>query len=100
MVRLAISTGNCIVVQSAKLLGDAQDADGSRRTPLDESFIVGPAGTKAPRAWSGWRSGREAEKRQRLRGEEELRVRARRILGVLERRLGGRPVPSYFFGNR
>ena len=49
---------------------------------------------------SGWRSGREAEKRKRLRGEEELRQKARGVLSVLERRLGGQEGGRYFFGNR
>ena len=38
-----------------------------------EEVVKGPGGTVAPRAWSGWRSGKEFEERKRQRGEEEVR---------------------------
>jgi sorting and assembly machinery component 37 len=37
---------------------------------LEDSFVVGPGGTKTDRAWSGWNSGRETAERQRKFGEE------------------------------
>ena len=42
------------------------------RARLDEAFVLGPAGTMAPRAWSGLRSGAEAEGTRRKFGEEEV----------------------------
>jgi len=48
------------------------DAIAEDRKRLDESMVVGPGGTVAPRAWSGWRSGREVEERRQKRGEEEV----------------------------
>lgn len=43
------------------------------RKRLDEVFVQAPGGTVAPRAWNGWRAGREFEDRKRQRGEEEVR---------------------------
>lgn len=40
----------------------------------------------APRAWSGWRSGREYAERRKQWGEEELKTRARGVLDPLARR--------------
>lgn len=51
------------------LLADLADEDRKR---LEEVYVQGPGGTVAPRAWTGWRSGREFEDRRRKRGEEEV----------------------------
>ena len=64
-------------------IGDAVDED---RKKLDETFVAGPGGTMAPRAWSGWRSGREFAERKKEWGEEELKVRVRGVLDPLARR--------------
>ncbi|WVR06774.1 hypothetical protein IAU60_003809 [Kwoniella sp. DSM 27419] len=74
--------------------GDAADEDRQR---LDEAFVVGPAGTLAPRAWSGWRAGRDLENRRRHWGEQELEKKIKGVLDPLARRLGDR---SYFHGDR
>ncbi|WWD17008.1 hypothetical protein CI109_101444 [Kwoniella shandongensis] len=74
--------------------GDAADED---RKKLEEAFVVGPAGTLAPRAWSGWRAGRDMENRRRQWGEQELEKRVKGVLDPLVRRLGEEP---YFFGDR
>ena len=39
---------------------------------MDDAYVVGPAGTMAPKAWSGWRSGPAADVRRRKFGEEEV----------------------------
>ncbi|ORY26319.1 hypothetical protein BCR39DRAFT_258419 [Naematelia encephala] len=70
--------------------GDAWEEDQKRQ---NEAFVAGPGGTLAPRAWSGWRAGRELEERRRRFGEEE---RAKAVLDPLERRLGS---GMYFFGD-
>ena len=41
---------------------------------MDDAFVMGPAGTMAPKAWSGWRSGSEAAARRKKFGEEEVSV--------------------------
>ncbi|OCF31951.1 hypothetical protein I316_06334 [Kwoniella heveanensis BCC8398] len=74
--------------------GDAADED---RQKLDEAFVVGPAGTMAPRAWSGWRAGRDMEDRRRKWGEQELEKRIKGVFDPLVRRLNDGP---YFFGDR
>ncbi|WVQ99734.1 hypothetical protein IAU59_006876 [Kwoniella sp. CBS 9459] len=74
--------------------GDATDEDRQR---LDEAFVVGPAGTLAPRAWSGWRAGKDMEDRRRKWGEQELEKRIKTVFDPLVRRLKDRP---YFFGDR
>lgn len=38
---------------------------------LEDTMIVGPGGTQAPRAWS-WKSGRESVERKRKFGEEAV----------------------------
>lgn len=50
-------------------LGDAEDEDRKRQ---EEQFVVGPGGTTTPRAWTGWRSGQETEKRRRKWGEQQV----------------------------
>jgi sorting and assembly machinery component 37 len=50
-------------------LGDASEED-QRNT--EDAFVVGPGGTMAPRAWSGWRAGQEFEARRRQWGEDEV----------------------------
>ncbi|WVF71137.1 hypothetical protein IAT40_005934 [Kwoniella sp. CBS 6097] len=74
--------------------GDAADED---RQKLDEAFVVGPAGTLAPRAWSGWRAGRDMEDRRRKWGEQELEKRVRGTFDPLVRRLKD---GLYFFGDK
>lgn len=46
------------------------------RKKLEDTIVVAPGGTKTERAWSGWRSGREAAERQRKFGEEAVSLRA------------------------
>ncbi|KAK8864682.1 hypothetical protein IAR55_001934 [Kwoniella newhampshirensis] len=74
--------------------GDAADED---RKKLEDAFVVGPAGTMAPRAWSGWRAGRDMESRRRRWGEQELDKRVKGVLDPIARRLGEQ---TYFFGDR
>ncbi|WVW84263.1 hypothetical protein I302_106293 [Kwoniella bestiolae CBS 10118] len=74
--------------------GDAVDEDRKR---LDEAFVVGPAGTLAPRAWSGWTAGRDAEERRRKWGEQELEQKIKSVFDPIMRRLGD---GLYFFGDR
>ncbi|WWC69888.1 uncharacterized protein I206_103831 [Kwoniella pini CBS 10737] len=74
--------------------GDAADEDRQR---LDEAFVVGPAGTLAPRAWSGWTAGRDMEERRKQWGEKELENTIKRVFDPLVRRLDDK---SYFFGDR
>ena len=50
--------------------GDSAEEDQKR---FDETFIVGPGGTLAPRQWS-WRSGIESEKRKKEWGEQDVGV--------------------------
>lgn len=54
---------------SLSFLGDAEDEDRKRQ---EEQFIVGPGGTTTPRAWTGWRSGQETDKRRRKWGEHQV----------------------------
>jgi sorting and assembly machinery component 37 len=54
------------------MLGRIGDAVAEDRKRVEEVMIVGPGGTVAPRAWSGWRAGREAEERKQKFGEEEV----------------------------
>jgi hypothetical protein len=58
-------------------IGDAVAEDRKR---LEETMVVGPGGTVAPRVWSGWRAGREAEERRQKFGEEEVSLRSDLIL--------------------
>lgn len=51
--------------------GDLADEDRKR---LEEVYVQAPGGTKAPRAWSGWNSGKEFEEKRRKLGEEEVGV--------------------------
>ncbi|WWC62209.1 uncharacterized protein I303_104804 [Kwoniella dejecticola CBS 10117] len=74
--------------------GDAADEDRQR---LDEAFVVGPAGTLAPRAWSGWTAGRDMEERRKKWGEQELEKKIKGVLDPIVRRLGDK---LYFFGDR
>ncbi|KAK6909796.1 hypothetical protein I203_103818 [Kwoniella mangroviensis CBS 8507] len=74
--------------------GDAVDEDRKR---LGEAFVVGPAGTLAPRAWSGWTAGRDAEERRKKWGEQELEKKIKSVFDPIVRRLGDE---LYFFGNR
>ncbi|WWC89005.1 uncharacterized protein L201_003922 [Kwoniella dendrophila CBS 6074] len=74
--------------------GDAADEDRQR---LDEAFVVGPAGTLAPRAWSGWSAGKDMEERRRKWGEQELEKKIKSVFDPIVRRLGDE---SYFFGNK
>lgn len=53
------------------LLMAADDSDVQRKK-LEDSVVVAPGGTKTPRAWSGWGSGREVAERQRKFGEEAV----------------------------
>lgn len=48
---------------------DLADEDRKR---LEQVYVQAPGGTVAPRAWSGWRAGKEYEERRRKRGEEEV----------------------------
>ncbi|ODN88855.1 hypothetical protein L198_06657 [Cryptococcus wingfieldii CBS 7118] len=73
--------------------GDAVEED---QRILSEKFITGPGGTVAPRAWTGWRSGQEAEKRRRQWGEQQLDTRIKAAFDPLARRLEGK---NYFFGD-
>ncbi|OXH00499.1 hypothetical protein C370_07303 [Cryptococcus neoformans A1-35-8] len=73
--------------------GDAVEED---QRILEEKFITGPGGTVAPRAWTGWRSGQEAEKRRRKWGEQQLDTRIKAAFDPLARRLEGK---NYFFGD-
>ncbi|ODO05059.1 hypothetical protein I350_05672 [Cryptococcus amylolentus CBS 6273] len=73
--------------------GDAVEED---QRILEEKFITGPGGTVAPRAWTGWRSGQEAEKRRRKWGEQQLDTRIQSAFDPLARRLEGK---NYFFGD-
>ncbi|ADV23740.1 Hypothetical Protein CGB_H0470W [Cryptococcus gattii WM276] len=73
---------------------DAEDEDRKRQ---EEQFVVGPGGTTTPRAWTGWRSGQETEKRRRKWGEQQLEQKIRAIFDPLARRLGEK---TYFFGQR
>nr|ODN96631.1 hypothetical protein L204_03339 [Cryptococcus depauperatus CBS 7855] len=75
-------------------IGDAIDEDRKRS---EEQFIVGPGGTVTPRAWSGWRSGQETEKRHRKWGEQQLEARIKTALDPISRRLGNR---SFFFSDK
>ncbi|WOO81215.1 Metaxin-1 [Vanrija pseudolonga] len=74
--------------------GDAAEEDRKR---LEDSFVVGPGGTKTDRAWSGWNSGRETAERQRKFGEETILQRARTAFDPLVRKLGR---DKFFFGSR
>ncbi|WVQ79610.1 hypothetical protein IAT38_001710 [Cryptococcus sp. DSM 104549] len=74
-------------------VGDAADEDRKR---MEEEFVVGPGGTVAPRAWNGWRSGQEVEKRKRKWGEQQLESRVKTVFDPLTRRLGD---DTYFFGD-
>lgn len=74
--------------------GDLREEDQRR---LDESFVVGPAGTKVPRGWGGWHAGRERAERRRKFGEGALRKRYDAVLRPLARKLG---TAKYFYGNR
>ena len=49
--------------------GDLASEDQKR---LEELYVHAPGGTVAPRAWNGWRSGREFEQRRRKIEEEEV----------------------------
>lgn len=51
------------------MIADLAEEDRKR---LEEVYVQGPGGTIAPRAWSGWRAGREFEERKKQRGEEEV----------------------------
>ncbi|KAE8539169.1 hypothetical protein D1P53_004259 [Cryptococcus gattii VGV] len=75
-------------------IGDAGDEDRKRQ---EEQFVVGPGGTTTPRAWTGWRSGQETEKRRRKWGEQQLEQKIRAIFDPLARRLSEK---TYFFGQR
>ena len=55
---------------------------------MEDSFVSGPGGTMAPKAWNGWRAGTEFAERRRKWGEEELVKRARGLFDPLARRLG------------
>jgi len=50
-------------------LGDLADEE---RAKMEDAFVVGTAGTIAPKAWSGFFSGREASRRRTKFGEEEV----------------------------
>ena len=52
------------------IVADLAEEDRKR---LDEVFVQAPGGTVAPRAWDGWKGGRELEERKRQRGQEEVR---------------------------
>ncbi|WVQ77282.1 hypothetical protein IAR50_006966 [Cryptococcus sp. DSM 104548] len=73
--------------------GDAVEED---QRIMEEKFITGPGGTVTPRAWTGWRSGQEAEQRRRRWGEQQLDTRIRAAFDPLARRLEGK---NYFFGD-
>ncbi|KAL1411381.1 hypothetical protein Q8F55_002337 [Vanrija albida] len=73
--------------------GEAAEEDQKR---LEESFVIGPGGTKTDRAWSGWRAGREAAERKRKFGEETILQRARGAFDPLVRKLGQN---KFFFGS-
>ncbi|OWZ35092.1 hypothetical protein LQV05_005965 [Cryptococcus neoformans] len=75
-------------------VGDAEDEDRKRQ---EEQFIVGPGGTTTPRAWTGWRSGQEMDKRRRKWGEHQLEQKIKAIFDPLARRLGKK---AYFFGEQ
>ncbi|CAD6583816.1 MAG: hypothetical protein TREMPRED_003658 [Tremellales sp. Tagirdzhanova-0007] len=77
-------------------LSPGDEVENSRGV-MDDAFVMGPAGTMAPKAWSGWRSGSEAAARRKKFGEEELIKIAKGVFEPLERRLGSTP---YFFGDR
>lgn len=91
-----MTVGGIIVVITNP--GEAADEDRKR---LEDTVVVGPGGTQAPRAWSGWRSGKETADRQRKFGEEavctrchrshrshQLRQRARDTFDPLVRKIG------------
>lgn len=73
-------------------LGDLREEDQKK---LDESFVVGPAGTKVPRGWSGWHAGREIAERRRKFGEASLRERYEAAFRPLSRKLGKQ---KFFYG--
>ncbi|ORX35620.1 hypothetical protein BD324DRAFT_602957 [Kockovaella imperatae] len=64
---------------------------------LENLYVTAPGGTVAPRAWNGWKSGREFEDRRRKVGENELRNILRNAMDPLKRLLGNKP---YFYGER
>jgi sorting and assembly machinery component 37 len=76
--------------------GEVEETATSGESVLDDT-VIAPGGTKAPRAWAGWRAGREAADRKRVFGQEKVRVRARTALEPIARQLGE---GAYFFGNR
>lgn len=80
--------------ERSQVIGDAVEEDKKR---LEEAFVVGPGGTQAPRAWSGFNSAREKEARKRKYGEQQVITRAKQALDPLARRLGDGP---YFFGDK
>ncbi|TYJ52069.1 hypothetical protein B9479_007326 [Cryptococcus floricola] len=79
-------------------LGGLNDGDAVQEDQriLEEKYITGPGGTLAPRAWTGWRSGQEAEQRRRKWGEQQLDTRIKAAFDPLARGLEGK---TYFFGD-
>ena len=74
VIRLRLSTprdGRTKQQAKRKPLTSADLAEEDRKR-LDEVFVQAPGGTVAPRAWNGWRAGREFEDRKRQRGQEEV----------------------------
>lgn len=74
--------------------GDIKEEDQKR---LDESFVVGPGGTKVPRKWSGWHAGKEIAERRRKFGEQELAKRYDAVFAPLVRKLGK---GKFFYGSK
>lgn len=74
VIQLRLSTprdGRTKQQAERRLLTSADLAEEDRKR-LDEVFVQAPGGTVAPRAWNGWRAGREFEDRKRQRGQEEV----------------------------
>lgn len=51
---------------------NAADAEAEDQKRLDETFVTGPGGTQALRAWSGWRAGRVLDENRKRLGQDEV----------------------------